>query len=97
MKTVKFVYVLKGKQCIFHFRENPHSYLDLRKSSSELTDAWHYLCYDRDSLLFVDSTENELFEEFDRGSRERLMQPGAVYMLGKDSVWHFETKYKNQQ
>lgn len=25
------------------------------------------------------------------------MQPGAAYMLGKDNVWHFETKYKNQQ
>lgn len=25
------------------------------------------------------------------------MQPVAAYMLGKDHVWHFETKYKNQQ
>lgn len=24
------------------------------------------------------------------------MQPGAACLLGKDSVWHFETKHNNQ-
>lgn len=97
MKTRKFVHILKGKNGIFHIRENPHSYLGLKESYSELMDTWHYLCYDRDSLLFLDSTDNGLFEEFGKGSRRRLMQPGAMYMLGKDSVWDFKTKDKNQQ
>lgn len=51
------MHVLEIKH-IFRFGEKPRSYLGLEESSPEYTGTWHYLCYDRDSLIFLACTED---------------------------------------
>lgn len=96
MKTGKFVYILKAKQDLSLWGEITDT--KVWKKALLSTQALGIICAMTGPHAFRGFYRRwTLFEEFDKGSRGKLLQPGAAYMLSKHSVWHFETKYKNQQ
>lgn len=56
MNRGKFVCVLKAKH--FLLWGETTQLLKFGKGSSEYTGTWHYLCYDRDSVLSMACTED---------------------------------------